>query len=245
LKSAQASLDNRTGESGPVGSRGYGGAKEKGVKITLAMAVIGCVFIGCGSTSSGNGGDAGDSSGETVGGDTTGAPNDTVTEPDGSDVNPRADAPCIPDCAGKECGGDGCGGICGKCATPGCDENGQCIGGPLPPGACTNPVDMSKLEDNDLKAVAQTCAVDGQGDEQVTLACIKDAMGLSDDCVACFGGSVLCGMQCLDLCLPAPPDSGETEPVSSPEACDQCLKDKECTNTGFLEDFVKCSGLQG
>ena len=35
---------------------------------------------------------------------------------------------CLPDCAGKECGDDGCGGACGECLGPNemCDD-GQCV----------------------------------------------------------------------------------------------------------------------
>jgi sugar lactone lactonase YvrE len=40
-----------------------------------------------------------------------------------------ADCPCIPDCAGKECGDDGCGGACGEC-----DEGLFCT----PAGACSS-----------------------------------------------------------------------------------------------------------
>ncbi len=49
---------------------------------------------------------------------------------------------CVPDCAGKQCGDDGCGGVCGTCATsefcnlaqlcettgPGCPDNADCTG---------------------------------------------------------------------------------------------------------------------
>ena len=40
----------------------------------------------------------------------------------------KADCGCTPNCDNKQCGGDGCGGVCGWCA-PGswCDADGQCI----------------------------------------------------------------------------------------------------------------------
>jgi hypothetical protein len=42
---------------------------------------------------------------------------------------------CTPDCAGKMCGDDGCGGSCGTCTSPDTCENGQCtcVTPPLPP----------------------------------------------------------------------------------------------------------------
>jgi hypothetical protein len=49
----------------------------------------------------------------------------------GSDVPPDVpglDAPCVPSCAGRECGGDGCGGSCGTCSVDGeaCTAAGTC-----------------------------------------------------------------------------------------------------------------------
>lgn len=41
---------------------------------------------------------------------------------------------CVPDCAGAECGDDGCGGSCGSCTPPDiCDESRQCVCHPLTP----------------------------------------------------------------------------------------------------------------
>jgi hypothetical protein len=51
--------------------------------------------------------------------DTT-PPPDLTDLVDLPDMNAAADTdpPCVPDCAGKECGDDGCGGSCGVCAPP-------------------------------------------------------------------------------------------------------------------------------
>ena len=36
--------------------------------------------------------------------------------------------PCIPNCAGKQCGSNGCGGSCGPCTSPAtCNSTGQCV----------------------------------------------------------------------------------------------------------------------
>jgi hypothetical protein len=52
---------------------------------------------------------------------------------------------CCPDCTGRECGGDGCGGICGSC-DPGCscNMNGQCECGCVYPNY---PTDCSLVSD--------------------------------------------------------------------------------------------------
>jgi len=39
---------------------------------------------------------------------------------------------CIPDCTGRTCGDDGCGGSCGACSTGTCIIDGQCIIPPIP-----------------------------------------------------------------------------------------------------------------
>jgi len=43
------------------------------------------------------------------------------------DGGPSADAGCVPDCAGKYCGADACGGDCGTCSVGSCTGEGQCL----------------------------------------------------------------------------------------------------------------------
>lgn len=48
--------------------------------------------------------------------------------------DPPPQCGCVPDCAGKVCGDDGCGSSCGSCDAPDeCDPMGQCV---CPPSAC-------------------------------------------------------------------------------------------------------------
>ena len=52
---------------------------------------------------------------------------------DPSGAHPKAcTAPCVPDCAAKECGGNGCGGSCGECS-----ETMICVAGNCQPGTST------------------------------------------------------------------------------------------------------------
>lgn len=45
---------------------------------------------------------------------------------------------CTPDCAGRQCGDDGCGGTCGSCTAPAiCDASGRCVGPICPVQGCT------------------------------------------------------------------------------------------------------------
>lgn len=51
------------------------------------------------------------------------------TCPEGFAPGPELSCECVPDCAGRECGGDGCGGNCAPGCGDGenCDEGGQCV----------------------------------------------------------------------------------------------------------------------
>lgn len=55
------------------------------------------------------------------------------------------DAPCVPDCSGKECGSDGCIGSCGGCPAGNlCGDTGQCQSGPLG-DHCLNAIPVTAL----------------------------------------------------------------------------------------------------
>lgn len=59
-----------------------------------------------------------------------------VTEPDAALDTPDEDV-CTPDCAGFECGPDGCGGICGSCGGDESCIDGTCERDPVPaPSSC-------------------------------------------------------------------------------------------------------------
>lgn len=80
------------------------------------------------------------------------------------------ECPCVPDCNGKNCGGDGCGGSCGECAEGQyCTLQGVCMTGT--PADCSNPIyvpsvpyqhqgDTTPLAD---AHVAAGCGASGQG----------------------------------------------------------------------------------
>ena len=60
---------------------------------------------------------------------------------------------CTPDCAGKVCGSDGCGGSCGQC---GADE--QCIAGECKPGGCVPKCEGKDCGDDACGGSCGTCA---------------------------------------------------------------------------------------
>ena len=112
-------------------------------------------------------------------------PQDTALPSDGSllpdvghpppDTTPGSDLPaCVPDCAGKECGGDGCGGSCGQCqADDPCQAMAGCVDGvcqltPLPDpdaGPCAWPGSWHFEAENPV--LTPTAGVEAQGADNI------------------------------------------------------------------------------
>jgi hypothetical protein len=69
------------------------------------------------------------------------------------------DPGCTPQCAGKTCGDDGCGGTCGTCQNGQSCENGSCVGGGG--GPCTPTCNNRNCGDDGCGGVCGTCP-DGQ-----------------------------------------------------------------------------------
>ncbi|MBW2990786.1 hypothetical protein KY348_03710 [Candidatus Woesearchaeota archaeon] len=116
---------------------------------------------------------------------------------------------CIPDCVGKECGGDGCGGSCGSCSGGETCQNGQCVstctpdcvgkecGGDGCGGSCGS---CSGGETCQNGQCVSTCTPDCVGKE-----CGGDGCGGS--CGTCSGGyncvNGVCVSTCSDECSPS------------------------------------------
>jgi hypothetical protein len=172
---------------------------EESMKRTLALVAIGFLVTGCGGGSGGGGGsDAAD--------DTTTPPADTATPP-ADTATPPADTATPP----------------ADTATPPADT-----ATPPATGGCNNDADKAIIAEKDLADIAKTCAISNLGNAPATLQCIKDGSGLSDTCVACFGGSVQCGQVCALPCAIVPDEA----------ACDACLVENGC-----IKEFDDCSGL--
>ena len=83
--------------------------------------------------------------------------------------------PCMPECAGKQCGPDGCGAACGQCAEAElCGDDGQCYPPESVPGnTCANAFDVtsipfekagdSKIGTNLYQTAIGSCPPDGEG----------------------------------------------------------------------------------
>jgi hypothetical protein len=147
---------------------------------------------------------------DTTGPDTTDPDEPDATDPDATDAT-DADEPedteepdtmaCVPDCADKACGGDGCGGTCGTCEAGWTCEAGACQA--LPP--CTSDDDCAAF------SAAQVCwtficdPVDG---------CVADTFHEGDPCddgdPCTFGALCVINESDEELCLgtPVPVDDG-------------------------------------
>lgn len=105
--------------------------------------------------------------------------------------------PCVPDCAGatpKACGDDGCGGVCGFCATGQFCEGGACLcDQPAGPTVCLGQ-DRVRLGGCGLVEVVESCKLGCE--DGACLTCAPDCEGdpCGDDgcgspCMQCAGGA--------------------------------------------------------
>lgn len=83
---------------------------------------------------------------------------DGMADPSGA--NPMPCGACLPDCGGKNCGADGCGGTCGVCAAGTTCEDNQCVG-------CTPDCAGKTCGDDGCGATCGLCAPDEVCDDAV------------------------------------------------------------------------------
>jgi hypothetical protein len=97
---------------------------------------------------------------------------------------------CQPQCDGKECGEDGCGGSCGNCQGDELCESGLCIG-------CVPDCNGKECGPNGCSGVCGQCAGnDVCGPELLCVPCVPDCTGklCGDD--GCGGSCGDCGVDC-------------------------------------------------
>ncbi len=137
----------------------------------------------------------------------------------GSYCTPEGQCACVPTCAGKECGTDGCGGVCGGC----------------PLGMSCSPAQVCDAVPcyNDFE-----CSAFGMICDPLDQICVECVYAWH-----CPGGDQLCmdGI-CVDVTACAqdadcPPDQGPIC-VLPPGYCAWCAADDDCGGSGW------CDGLQ-
>lgn len=98
---------------------------------------------------------------------------------------------CIPNCAGAECGDDGCGGSCGSCGDGQTCDGGTCVG-----GGCTP--DCAGLECGD-DGCGGSCGSCGDGQTCDGGTCVGGGGGGCADGSPCSGNTPdCCGDTCVD-----------------------------------------------
>jgi hypothetical protein len=157
-----------------------------------------------------------------------------------SATRPAMDATCscTPDCAGKTCGPDGCGGNC----PPGCGANATCSGNAcactvLACGTSCCAAGQVCYQDACCSAACggKQCGPDGCGGScgtcQGSLAC--DASGTC----GCSGGLTACGTACVNTQSDVQNCGGCDHPCTSPQVCAA----GSCSDTCQI-GYENCSG---
>jgi len=152
----------------------------------------------------------------------------------------ECDPDCVPDCLGRECGDNGCGAVCGRCAANEVCEDGLCVCVP----ACAG----KDCGDDGCGGECGACPA-GQQCVAGACACVPDCAdrecgdnGCGSSCGACREGSACAAGSCVLLA-----DCGDTH--CSPEKlenCTTCPADcacgcgESCLDEGCV--FTACEG---
>lgn len=171
----------------------------------------------------------------------SGSPSESSTDTTGGDrmagdAVGETDSKCIPSCEGKECGNDGCGGLCGTCSDPMpfCTD-GVCV------STCVADCEGKECGDDGCGGSCGECeddfacelgicrfvpwCPDGEcGNEESCWTC-------PDDCGACCGNG-LCEDKYAETCGTCPKDCGC--------ACDESCLAGSCVETAC--DGKECGG---
>ena len=164
-----------------------------------------------------------------------------------------SDTCCAPDCEGKQCGDDGCGGSCGECEELMSCQQGEC--------ACTFascPEGVLCCAENDICCAGECCHPDCESKQCGWDCCEKcGECSAGYNCVEDAGeGTALCEPDCADLCMgktcgPAGA-KGECDCGAQTGGCDDgnqctddvCSEDGECSNpnnTAECDDGNPCT----
>jgi len=147
---------------------------------------------------------------------------------------------CIPQCTGKQCGPDGCGGQCGTCLpNQMCDEKGLCVCKPQCDGKNCGPDGCNSGGTCGTCAQTQECNASGvcesKGGECWPNACIIDA-----HCEGCPGGQNKCWAD-NHLCVECHPGKDQECPAGLKCSANGKCTTKDCPTNPQGEPTLNCT----
>jgi len=149
---------------------------------------------------------------------------------------------CVPACEGKECGSNGCGAICGKCAANEACEDGVCV--------CVPACDGRECGDDGCGGACGTCA-SGHACEDGACVCVPACEGRECGADGCGGTCGACGQgfACqAGLCVFLVGCGNATCEPDLLETCATCPADCECGCGEACEEggcvFTACDGKE-
>ena len=161
-------------------------------------------------------------------------PQDLLLPMDPSGQHPvECPKPCVPNCTGKQCGDDGCGGSCGTCPSGKICQNYQCV------DICVPDCSGKECGDDGCGGSCGTCPSGKTCQNyQCVDTCVPECSGkeCGDDgcggsCGTCPSGKICQNYQCVDICVP---DCSGKECGSDGcgGSCGTCPQGHDCSTTG-------------
>ncbi|MEW6408324.1 MAG: hypothetical protein AB1465_06585 [Patescibacteria group bacterium] len=118
---------------------------------------------------------------------------------------------CQPNCSGKQCGSDGCGGSCGSCDYGKICNNGQCVS-------------------------TSTKCHDSQTSGLTSRSSALNSDSSCKDFYSCYGNCTQNDQICVDNCYSKATPAGQQEIKDLVN----CLQTNSCSDKSSDEDFIKC-----
>lgn len=142
---------------------------------------------------------------------------------------------CTPQCSGKTCGDNGCGGVCGECLPDAMCDQGQ--------GICESACAPGTQDDDMDPATACVDCVSGEycaGGGAVAVACVAGEVDHDDDsttpCQACVPGEFCAGAAAPAVACPAGQRDDDMDPATP---CQACMPGQYCA--GGVQAAVACA----
>lgn len=163
--------------------------------------------------------------------------------PDWDTTKPPA-CGCVPNCAGKQCGDDGCGGQCGTCTSPAtCNASGQCV------TACTPNCTGKQCGDDGCGGLCPPGCTAPSVCQGGTCLCIPDCSGKQCGSDGCGGTCGTCSApdtcsaagQCVCVPACAGKQCGDDTCGGS---CGTCTGTEVCVNSQCVGCTPNCTGKE-